>query len=251
MSLLAQCVFVTEENEKLPMVKECLSSLVDTVNLKKHRWVIINNASTKETEEFLDTFHGKHADLNITILHSKKNIGTARGINKALYTRGPGELCIKTDDDLTWSVSGWVEQLERQIKKHPDIGILGLKRDDVWQNPNHADEKYRTKMEGKLEICEDIFGTCTAYNPLMLDKVGRMIQCSNFYGFDDVLISVRSICAGFRNAFLPHIKIKNLDIVETGYTKWKREHVGEYIDEVSNLCKLYRNGTLNYFYDGE
>lgn len=249
MALICQCIFATTDNGKLPIVKECLASLAETVDLKKNRWVIINNASSKETEEFLDKFQSEN-EGNITVLHLKENIGTARGINKGLYSRETGEVVIKCDDDLTWSVRGWVKELEEQIKKNPDIGILGLKRDDIWQRPDHENLNYRTVMQGALEICPDIMGTCTAYNPKMLDNVGGLSQ-PGIYGFDDSIFSVRSMAAGFRNAFLPHIKITNLDKGGTEYTEWKKRVAGEYLTEAGEYMNLIKDGTISYFYDGE
>lgn len=249
MSLLVQCIFANKDNKKLPIVKECLASLVATVDLKKHRWIIINNSCYHETEAFLDALQ-QSTEGNITVIHLKENIGTARGINIGLRTREPGQVAIKCDDDLSWSISGWVEQLEQQIKKHPDIGILGLKRDDIWQRPDHENLNYRTKMEGKLEICPDIMGTCTAYNPALLDKIGLLSQPSN-YGFDDSIFCVRSIAAGFRNAFLPHIKITNLDPGGTDYTEWKKKEAGIWLTEASSYMEMIKKGELSYFYDGE
>lgn len=249
MAYIVQCVFATKDNGKLPIVKECLKSLVATVDLKKHRWLIVNNSCTKETTDWLDEFQQTSIG-NISVLHLKENIGTARGINKGLYSREPGEVFCKTDDDLTWSVPGWVEQLEAQIKKHPDIGILGLKRDDIWQRPDHENLNYRTKMEGKLEICPDIMGTCTAYNPLLMDKIGGLSQPS-LYGFDDSIYSVRSIAAGFRNAFLPHIKITNLDKGGMEYTEWKKREAGVWLTEAGVYMDMIKKGEIPYFYDGE
>jgi len=221
---------------------------MNTVDLKKHRWIIVNNSCTLETEAYLDSLPTD--GLNVTILHLKQNIGTAKGINKGLYAREPGEVVIKCDDDLTWSIAGWVEQLEAQIKKHPDIGILGLKRYGIWQRPDHENIHYRTKMEGKLEICPDIIGTCTAYNPLMMDKCGGLSQPS-LYGFDDSIYCVRSIAAGFRNAFLPHIKITNLDRGGTDYTEWKKKEASVWLTEASVYMEMIQKGELPYYYDGE
>ena len=239
MSLICQTIYATADNKKLPIVKQCLISLAQTVNLKKHRWIIIDNSCYKETAGFLDIFQ-QGIDGNITVIHLKDNVGTARGINIGLKTRDPGEVVIKTDDDLTWSINGWVEQLEYWIKKRPEIGILGLKRDDVYGN---------FTVEGKLLWSHDIFGTCTAYNPLMLDKVGFLTQPSTTYGYDDSIFSVRSEAAGFRNAFLPHIKITNLDKGGTEYTEWKKREAGVYLKEASIMMDLIKNGTLSYYYD--
>lgn len=238
-SLLIQCVYATKANKKLPLVKECIASLMETVNLKKHRWIVVNNSCTPETEAYLDSLPTD--GLNVTVIHLKENVGTARGINIGLRTRESGELAIKLDDDLTWGQKAWVEELEYWIGKRPEIGILGLKRDDVYGN---------FTKEGKLLWSHDIFGTCTAYNPAMVDKIGGLCQ-PNLYGFDDNLYSARSEAAGFRNAFLPHIKITNLDKGGTEYTEWKKREAGVYLAEASILMDLIKKGEKDFYYDFE
>lgn len=246
-ALIAMCAYCTEENGKEKYLKQTLESLAATVSWSKHRLFIINNSQYQSAIDWLNEFN-VYGMPNWNIIHSPTNIGTARGINLALELRSPGEYCIKCDDDWTTEHIGWVDELETQMLKRKDLGILGLKRDDIWQSPDNPDPRYKTHMEGELEICEDIMGTCTMYNPVMLDKVGFLNQ-PNVYGFDDVLISVRSACAGFTNAFLPHIKITNLDIKPTKYTQWKKDEAAVYLDEVSKLCDMYREGKISYYYN--
>lgn len=239
MSLLMMCAYCTEENGKLEYLKQTLESMFDTVDFfSKHRLIIINNSTYQPAIDYLNAF--KDPNLNWTILHQSINLGTAEGINLALKTRKPSEYCIKCDDDWSTETIGWIDILEATMTEHPEIGILGLKRDDVYGNFD---------KQGELWYNDDIFGTCTMYNPVMLDKkVGYLAQPS-LYGYDDVLISVRSMVAGFKNAFRVDIPIKNLDTKPTAYTEWKKREAGVYLQEVSALCEMYRNGTLDVYYN--
>lgn len=54
MSLLIAAIYDTEENQRTKFTEECLGSLFDTINLTKHRVVLVDNASCKETKELLD-----------------------------------------------------------------------------------------------------------------------------------------------------------------------------------------------------
>lgn len=238
MALLISCWYCTEENGKLKYAKECLDSLIKTVDLTKHRLIIINQNSCVEAMDFLYLLSKQ---VGITVLKLNQNIGTARGINLGLQMREPNELCIKLDDDLIWHKKGWVEKMEKVIAEHPEIGIIGLKRDDIT-NPIIED--------GNILYCDDIMGTCTGLNPLLLDKIGYYMQCSDKYGFDDTLISVRSLAAGFKNAFLKDVKITNLDEGGTEYTEWKKKEAGVYLQEVGTMCEMIKDGKLPYFYDG-
>lgn len=246
-ALLACCFHDTKENGRSEYSEKCLLSLIKTVNLKKHRLFLIDNQSCKKTKDMLIDMHFGYP--GVTLIGNKTNIGTAAGINKALKNRKPGEVCIKFDNDITWGQKGWVEDMERCIKYYNCLGVLGLKRDDIWQKPDAEDPRYRTEIVGELEICQDIMGTCTAYSPALLDKLGFLHQPS-VYGFDDVLMSARSIAAGFYNAFLPSIPIVHLDPGTSEYSEWKRQEAGKYLGEVSKLCDLIIAGKADYFYGG-
>lgn len=237
MSLIAICCHDTEENDRTKYTKETLRSLKETVDWKKHVIYIIDNNSCGETKAFLKDFR-KQMDFAVITLDT--NVGTAKGINMALIARKPNQMCIKMDNDVVVHQSVWVEEMEQIIAQNAQIGILGLKRDDVYGN---------FTADGKLLYGDDIMGTCTAFNPLLLDKVGYMIQPSE-YGYDDVLMSVRSLAAGFKNAFLPHIKITHLDDGLNPYCDWKKKLAGEHLQEISIACQMYRDGKLDYYYDG-
>lgn len=245
MSLLMQCIYCTEENDKLKYVKECLVSLADTVNWQKHRLIIINNSPYEEAKEFLKNFELPIGESEWTrtticprIIEPDTNLGTANGINLALRQRTPGETCTKLDDDLTWGESGWIEKMEEQIRQYPEIGILGLKRDDVYGE---------MVEDGDLLWCSDIMGTCTMYNSAMVDKIGGLVQFSPQYGFDDSVYSVRSEAAGFRNAFMKNIRITNLDEGGTEYTEWKKREANVYLQEASIYMDMIKKGKVGYY----
>lgn len=230
MALIAMCAFCTEENGKLEYLRHALNSLWNTVDWSRHRLIVINNGM--DVPEL-------HHDW-FKLIEPGTNLGTAEGINLAIREREPREVVIKCDDDWTTEYVGWVDELEATLAEQPEIGILGLKRDDVYGE---------FLKDGNLWWGDDIMGTCTAYNPKMLDKVGYLWQPSPTYGFDDVLISARSLATGFKNAFRVDIPIVNLDVRHTDYTEWKKQEAGVYLQEVGKYCEMYGSGKLNIYYD--
>lgn len=241
MANICMAVHDTEENDRSKYTKETLRSLCDTVDWLRERnphtlWVIDNN-SCQETKVFLKEIRSK---LNFRVITLDKNTGTANAINLGIKKRKYNQVCVKMDNDIVVHQQGWLEEFEQVFIDNPEIGICGLKRDDVYGSFTES---------GKLLMSEDIMGTCTAFNPKLLDDVGYLNQFS-VYGYDDVLMSARSLAAGFKNCFLPHIKITHLDNGGTEYTEWKKREAGLYLNEVSNLINMYKTGKLSPYYDG-
>ena len=239
--LIAMCAYCTKDNGKLDYLRQTLDSLLTTVDLKKHELIIIQNDQNEETSKLIDKY--LDFDLNIKLIYPGENLGTARGINLAMKQRKKYQFFVKCDDDWTTNCIGWVDNMLGQIKTHPQIGILGLKRDDVYG-------ELIEDIDGDLLWNDDIMGTCTMYNPNMIAKIGGLVQFSN-YGFDDSIYSLRSLASGFKNAFMKNIKIVNLDEGGTEYTEWKKQEAQLYIHEANIYMNKIKKGEISYYYGGE
>lgn len=246
MSLIAMAVFDTVENGRTEFTEQTLHSLLRTVDLHKHRVIIVDNDSCKETKSVLDDFSAHFA-----VIHLGENIGTARAINRAWQLRHEGEHCVKMDNDVVIHEKGWLDQMEFAVKKQPEIGIIGLKRKDLAEYPGHPDQNFRSQLimipheRGEkwviVEAVGHVIGTCQMYSSALLDKIGYLYQ-PGIYGFDDVLSSYRSHACGFWNVFLPHIEIDHIDPGGTPYTDEKREYVKAYVRDVHIRGHEYLNG---------
>lgn len=236
----------TVENQRSKLTKRSVNSILSTVDLDKHELIISDNGSCEETQEFYNTL-----PKFIRGIKNEENIGTARAVNKGIARRKDGEHCIKIDNDILFSNYGWVDEMEEVLQREPNIGILGLKRKDIWQHPNHENPDYRTQLVSlqhepgerwiNVEVCKDIMGSCTMLNSKLIDTIGYLRQ-PGVYGFDDVLYSLRSILAGFDNAFLPHIEIQHLDPGGDDYTHWKHYESGAKMNAFNQLYNLYTTG---------
>lgn len=271
---LCVAVYSTEANNRAQYTIETLRNFIDTVNFNVHRLVISDNGSCEGVQKFYEDFR-KVFDLlfpseNLVIIKNRQNLGTSGAINLAIKTAPDGWNLIKADDDIKFYQKDWVEEMEEVFIRQPKVGIVGMKRRDLEQMPNHPQEVYRTEIillprqKGMswlyVEQSKDIIGTCTMINPLLFKKIGYYFQPSQ-YAFDDALYSVRSELAGFANVFLPHIRIDHLDtgVLEGGektdFIIWKQQEAGRKMQEFSNAVQEYRNGkrplSYNPFTDNE
>lgn len=253
----------TEENGRSKYTEETFRSLLYTVDFTKHSLMIGDNASCDKTRELYGGMHYAMVakfgqDVGWNVFHNKKNLGTAEAINQCITCRSEHQFVIKMDNDCIIRSAGWVEEMEEAITRMPSIGILGLKRKDLWEHPSHENLDFRSKLimlpheTGQrwivVEQAPHIIGTCQMFNPALLDKIGYLKQ-PGVYGYDDSLASLRSQIAGFKNCFLPHIEIEHIDVGGDAYCDWKTKEAERGGKEFGNLRAKYQSGEIPVYYN--
>lgn len=252
MALIALTSYITPTNNKADMLERTLISLMNTVNWDRHSLLVVDNSGTQAARKIVEKYQ-------IASYHPQEtNLGTAEGINKAWRYRTQGQHCVKMDDDVVIHGHGWADLMEEAIQRDPTIGIIGLKRKDCWEHPEHKEAHLRSKLSfvtpeaGKrwivIEEAQHIMGTCQMYNSALLDKIGYLMQPS-LYGHDDVWASWRSYIAGFKNVFLPQYEIDHIDPGDTDYQKWKENISGK--DSLTQMKQVWKwqNGEESIYYN--
>lgn len=255
-SLLAMAVYDTEENGRTELTIKTLDSLLNTVDLTKHRLFIVDNGSCLATKEHFKRYDN-NKDWLIYVGSNETNVGTAKAINQAWALRQPGEHLIKIDNDVVIHQAGWVEKLEQCIERDPSIGIIGLKRKDCIESPDRTDF-YKSELMMlphkpgdpwlQVEKVNHVMGTCCMFNSALVDKIGGLYQMDGLYGFDDSLAAVRCQLAGFYNCFYPHIEIDHIDPGTTDYQKWKEGYAGERMQQYNITVQKLRTGEQSIYY---
>jgi hypothetical protein len=76
------------------------------------------------------------------------------------------------------------------------------------------------------------------------------------YGFDDSLMSLRSELAGFKNVFIPGIKIEHIDEGQTPFQTWKQGEANYYLNVTTEgksiyttIVEEYKSGERDIFYN--
>lgn len=237
MALISVAVYDTIENRRSTVTARFLGQLAKTVDWDKHRLFLIDNNSCDDTKRILEDFR-RHT-LPYTLISNDRNVGTARAINMGWVERREGENCVKMDNDILVYEYGWLDRLEDCIARDPKIGIIGLKRKDLDENPNAptrtwshsklhmlSHDKKKNQRWLIVEQVEHVIGSCQLYNSTLLDKMGFLVQFGR-YGLDDCIACARSKVAGFYNAFYPHYEIDHIDPGGTQYHEDNRVYAGE------------------------
>lgn len=255
-SLIGMCVHCTDENGRYEYFEQSIRSLLQTVDTDKHRIMLINNGSNAETTLLISKYV---ASGQVTVINPGENVGTARGINFAMALRKTHEKFIKTDDDIVWENSGWVEGLESVIDRDHTIGIAGLKRKDLEESPNNIHPFYKSELimlphePGQswisVEKVKHVMGSCQMLSPKLIESIGFYHQTEK-YGLDDSEMSYRSELAGFKNVFWLGVNINHVDNGGGEYTQWKYAEAGKGMAKYHSLCESYRTGAKSLYYDG-
>lgn len=259
MSLLIMVVWDTHKNDRTKYTKRTLQNLLKTVDFSRNRLFISDNGSCEETHILYDWVKGELGDA-VTICYNGENLGTAKALNKGLAVRREGEPCIKLDGDIEVHYSGWVEKLKEVIERDPSYGIVGLKRKDLMQSPDTDNLTFKSELKMLPHIAgqrwviveehRDIIGTCTLFNPKLIDAIGYSIQPME-YSFEDTLYGLRSTLAGFKNCFVPWIELDHIDDGANPYTQEKQDMAAKSWQEYQRWHTEYCNGTRDIYYDGK
>jgi len=252
--LIAIAVYSTIENKKDECLRKTLEGLRNTVDFSRHDLGLSINGHTEETGKIINEYH----DIIDLIVWNRENLGTAEAINQIWKDRKPGQHCIKMDDDILIHEAGWVDKLVEVVTLDPTIGQAGLKRKDCIETPWHPDEYYRSELKMLphtpghpwviVEQASHVMGSCVLHSADLLKKVGYLCQPRQ-YGWDDVLMSARSIGAGFKNVFLPQINIDHIDHGQTPYQGWKERVAMQDLHNINTMIYEYKNGIRNVFYN--
>jgi GT2 family glycosyltransferase len=255
-ALIGMAVYSNPVNKKDDCLHQCLASLADTVDFKRHRLILSINDATEKTHDLIRYYRWIISD----VIYNTHNLGTARAINKAWVKRAPGEHAIKCDDDWIVDRKGWADEMEECIARDPLIGQIALKRTDCWEHPAHENPDYKSTLHmlphepGErwllVEKVKHTIGTCVMHSSALLDKVGALVQLSE-YGYDDVIMSHRCEIAGFYSCFLPHYTLHHIDRGDTPYQSWKEKHAGQQTQKVIDLVHDMRRGKTSIYHPFE
>jgi GT2 family glycosyltransferase/glycosyltransferase involved in cell wall biosynthesis len=116
---LVSIVVLTYNN--LHLTKACLDSIEKHTQYKNIEIIIVDNASTDGTPEFL-TEYSQDRD-NYKVILNSKNLGYAAGNNIGLK-HARGEYLVLLNND-TYVTLGWVQTMVNHFQCRPKLGLLG------------------------------------------------------------------------------------------------------------------------------
>lgn len=233
---------------RVEMTKRCLQSLLATANPELYSLFIVDNGSEDGTVDLLKSITNPQVE---DIIYNDSNLGTASALNigwKIAHDRDwhAGKL----DNDVVFKDTSWLSRMKYAVETVDDLGLVGLKRVDLEEKPNHTNAFFRTRFyvlpnNSVIEIANHVMGTCWLVNRKALKKLGGLRQLGP-YGLDDSLFCFRMALAGYYVAFIPDLAIEHIDPGHSKYpeyTQWK-------IDEAGRVLKSGAYDEIKAAYQG-
>lgn len=201
---LVSIVVVTYNN--LPLTRACLESIERFSDYGALEVVVVDNASTDGTPEFLQAWAGSGAGRVVQL--NAVNRGFAAGSNYGLrLARGEYLVLLNNDTIVT---PGWVRTLTRHLRRDPTIGLIGPVTNDIGNearvpvNYHDVDEMQRVARRHALAHLGGTYPLrtaaffCVMMPRAVYERVGPLDEAFGLGLFEDDDYSRRVEQAGWR-----------------------------------------------------
>jgi GT2 family glycosyltransferase len=122
---LVSVIVLTHNN--LELTKTCLRSVIERSQYPNLEVLVVDNASTDGTVDYLKEFQLHHE--SVSVIFNRYNVGFAAGNNLGLAA-ATGEYLVLLNND-TVVTEGWILTLLHHFSDHPDIGLLGAVTNNI------------------------------------------------------------------------------------------------------------------------
>jgi len=202
---LVSVVVLTYNN--LEFTEACLHSLELNTNYSNWELIIVDNASTDGTPEFLREYAASRD--HVSLILNDENLGFAAGNNVGLK-QAKGEFQILLNND-TYVTPGWLKDLVRHFDDE-SIGLVGPVTNNIG-NEAKVDIQYFNMVEmveaarvfTRVHSREHIFVDtaaffCVAIRKEVIEKVGLLDEAFGRGFFEDDDYCIRARKAGYKVA---------------------------------------------------
>ena len=238
---LSICVITMNRSEQL---KEALESCLACQLPETTEFVIIDNASTDNTEDVVRELMNKSGQM----FHYEKlieNIGAGAGRNRC-FEKSKGEYIYGMDDDAVIDVDNNPDFFIRAIKIMDDNSSFATLATQIYDTAWKAN---RQKIQGK-KISENLYKCkmfCGGSHFLRRASFVKPPYLSNKYGYEELPPSLMSYDMGMLNVFCPDLLVTHKPKIDKWDVKEDKNHE-MYISGYASLFAIKKMMYPRIFY---
>lgn len=193
---------------QIEYTRQCLKSIEKYTSVP-YELILVDNASTDGTGEFLKEYESKHPGCNVIL--NKDNRGFAAGNNQGIAA-AKGDYILLLNNDVIVT-QDWLERLIAHIESDSNIGMVGPVSNSV-SGPQLVDntgygnnlnkmhqfaQDYSEKNAGRTQDILRLVGFCLLTKRQVIDIIGGLDESYGNGNYEDDDLCLRSNIAGFRN----------------------------------------------------
>ncbi|MFA5844419.1 MAG: glycosyltransferase [Coriobacteriia bacterium] len=242
-------IILTHNN--LRYTQECLEALDETTS--GHQIVIVDNASTDGTPEFLQKLAEEKP--HVRALFNTRNAGFAAGCNQGVAASKYGTICLLNND--TVPMEGWLDAMLEVLSG--DVGIVGSKlmlpdttlqhcgiefqynKEPVphfWPYHRYLKEPEDLPEANVLEEVPGVTAACLLTTKKVWDRVDGMDEGYFVANFEDVDFNLAVRDKGFRVMYQPASRLTHYWGTTVNSKGDAPDSPGRYFEQ--NFARLYQ-----------
>jgi glycosyltransferase involved in cell wall biosynthesis len=200
---------------RLECTRRCIDSMRRLAGFA-HRVVVVDNASTDGTREYLQGLLAEGVIHRLALLDENMGVSPAFNLGWELF---PADYYMKVDNDVEFLRPGWLSALAGYADAYPEIAMLGF-------GCNSSGLRYAPETEAVLHYQGHV-GGCVLIRRDVQEKLGWWNEDYGLYGEEDSDFGLRARLAGYVNLTLcdperPFIGYtEQLDPRFAQYSGWK------------------------------
>ncbi|MBN2453518.1 MAG: glycosyltransferase family 2 protein [Candidatus Omnitrophica bacterium] len=179
--------------------RDCIESLKDNSG-GDWRLIIIDNASGKETRQYLEEVAASAA-FPVKLIRNEENLGFIKAVNQGIAASDAPFVCLLNNDTIVTRL--WLDEMIAVAESAPDIGIVNPSSNNLGQKPAHGEpielyaEKIRSERGRSIELGAAI-GFCMLIKRDLIKKIGVFDEIYGMGNFEDTDFSRRAAREGYR-----------------------------------------------------
>jgi GT2 family glycosyltransferase/predicted Zn-dependent protease len=204
---------------QLDFTKLCLESVLANTRAP-YELIIVDNASTDGTREYLEEFQLRPGPKRTVVIHNEENRGFPASCNQGLAVAQGDYLVLLNNDTVV--TEGWLDGLIAwSLNDWPSVGLVGAMSNYApppqLLAPGYADlaglpafaAKRARQFAAKAMTLDRLTGFCLLVRRDVLKKIGGFDESFGNGFFDDDDLCIRAREAGFRlflalNVYIHH-----------------------------------------------
>jgi GT2 family glycosyltransferase len=202
------CDIIIPVWNQLELTRDCIEHIVKNTHYP-YRLIIIDNASDKETQEYLNGLN-KQGKFPLTLIRNAQNLGYVKAINQGLRISNAPYVCLLNND--TRVIDGWLVNMVKIAEHSSWVGIVSpTSAKDSFEGPKDSEETY-------IELAA-ADGFCMLIKREVIEKVGLFDEIFGMGMWEEIDYSRRIYQAGYicvraKNALVYHFGKKSFGLLE-------------------------------------